>query len=55
MENIIAARELALKQTSYFNVGFSEGKAVFRRKLARLWGHNFARAWFALLLGLPQR
>ena len=40
----LVARKLALKHITYFNVDFSDVKAMFRRKLARQWGHTTARA-----------
>jgi len=46
----LLARELALKHISYFNVNFSEAKALFMRKPARQWGHTIARARATLLL-----
>ena len=47
----LVARELAIKHTSYYNIDFSEAKAIFRRKLvARQWGRTIARAHATLLL-----
>jgi len=39
----LAARELARKHTAFDNIGFSEAKAIFKQKLARIWGHAIAR------------
>ena len=44
------AREMARKHTAFYNIGFSEAKALFRQKLARKWGHTIARGWATLLL-----
>jgi hypothetical protein len=44
------AREMARKHTAFYNIGFSEAKALFRRKLARKWGHAIARGRATLLL-----
>jgi hypothetical protein len=33
------------------NFDFSEAKTMFRRKFARQWGHNIARAQATLLIG----
>ena len=46
----LAARELARKHTAFYNIGFSEAKAMFKQKLARKWGHAIARGWATLLL-----
>ena len=46
----LVARELARKHTSFYNIGFSEAKAMFKQKLARKWGHAIARGWATLLL-----
>ena len=46
----LVAREMARKHTAFYNIGFSEAKALFRKKLARKWGHAFARGWATLLL-----
>jgi len=35
---------------AFYNIGFSEAKAMFKKKLARNWGHAIARGWAALLL-----
>ena len=35
----LVARELARKHTAFYNIGFSEAKAMFKQKLARKWGH----------------
>jgi hypothetical protein len=29
---------MARKHTAFYNIGFSEAKALFRQKLARRWG-----------------
>jgi len=42
--------EMARKHTAFYNIGFSEAKALFRLKLARKWGHAIARGWATLLL-----
>jgi hypothetical protein len=39
----LVAREMARKHTAFYNIGFSEAKALFRQKLARKWGHAIAR------------
>jgi len=44
------ARELARKHTAFYNIGFSEAKAMFKQKLALKWGHAIARGWATLLL-----
>ena len=41
----LVAREMARKHTAFYNIGFSEAKALFRQKLARKWGHAIARGW----------
>ena len=41
---------LARKHTAFYNIGFSEAKALFRQKLTRRWGHAIARGWATLLL-----
>ena len=41
----LVAREMARKHTAFYNIGFSEAKVLFRQKLARKWGHAFARGW----------
>ena len=41
---------MARKHTAFYNIGFSEAKALFRQKLARKWGHAIARGWATLLL-----
>jgi len=46
----LVARELARKHTAFYNIGFSEAKALFKQKLARKWGHAIARGWATLLL-----
>ena len=46
----LAAREMARKHTAFYNIGFSEAKALFRQKLSRKWGHAAARGWATLLL-----
>jgi len=46
----LVAREMARKHTAFYNIGFSEAKALFRQKLARKWGHAIARGWASLLL-----
>ena len=46
----LVAREMARKHTAFYNIGFSEAKALFRQKLARKWGHAIARGWATLLL-----
>jgi len=46
----LVARELAFKHTAFYNIGFSEAKAMFKQKLARKWGHAIAGGWAALLL-----
>jgi hypothetical protein len=38
------------KHTAFYNIGFSEAKALFRQKLARKWSHAIARGWATLLL-----
>ena len=38
----LVARELARKQTAFYNICFSEAKAMFKQKLARKWGHAIA-------------
>ena len=43
----LVAREMARKHTAFYNIGFSEAKALFRQKLARKW---VARGWATLLL-----
>ena len=47
----LVARELARKHAAFYNIGFSEAKAMFKQKLARKWGHAIARGGGALLLG----
>jgi len=47
----LVAREMARKHTAFYNIDFSEAKALFRQKLARKWGHAIARGWATLLLG----
>jgi len=37
-------------KNAFYNIGFSEAKALFRQKLARKWGHAIARGWATLLL-----
>ena len=32
--------EMARKHTAFYNIGFSEAKALFRQKLARIWGRS---------------
>jgi hypothetical protein len=32
---------MARKHTAFYNMGYSEAKALFRQKLARKWGHAF--------------
>ena len=44
------AREMARKHTVFYNIGFSEVKALFRQKRARKWGHAIARGWATLPL-----
>ena len=34
----------------FYNIGFSEAKALFRQMLARKWGYAIARGWATLLL-----
>jgi len=46
----LVAREMARKHTVFYNIGFSEAKALFRQKLARRWGDAIARGWATLLL-----
>ena len=46
----LVAREMARKHTAFYNIGFSEAKALFRQKLARKWGHAISRGWATLLL-----
>ncbi len=46
----LVAREMARKHTAFYNIGFSEAKALFRQKPARKWGHAIARGWATLLL-----
>ena len=46
----LVAREMARKHTAFYNIGFSEAKAFFRRKLARKWVRAIARGWATLLL-----
>jgi len=46
----LVAREMARKHTAFYNIGFSEAKALFRQKLARKWSHTIARGWATLLL-----
>ena len=46
----LVAREMARKHTAFYNIGFSEAKALFRLKLARKWDHAVAREWATLLL-----
>ena len=41
---------MARKHTAFYNIGFSEAKAFFRRKLARKWVRAIARGWATLLL-----
>ena len=41
---------MARKHTAFYNIGFSEAKALFRQKLARKWGHAIVRGWATLLL-----
>ena len=41
---------MARKHTAFYNIGFSEVRALFRQKLARKWGHEIARGWATLLL-----
>ena len=41
---------LKRRHTAFYNIGFSEAKALFRQKLARKWGHAIARGWATLLL-----
>jgi hypothetical protein len=36
---------MARKHTAFYNIGFSEAKALFRQKPARKWGHAIAREW----------
>ena len=36
--------------TAFYNIGFSEAKALFRQKLVRKWGDAIARGWATLLL-----
>ena len=45
----LVARELARKHRAFYNIGFSEAKAMFRQKLARKWGHAIARGQATLL------
>jgi len=47
----LVARELAYKHAAFYNIGFSEAKAMFKHKLARKWDHAIARGWATLLLG----
>ena len=42
----LVAREMARKHTAFYNIGFSEAKALFRQKLARKWGHAIALLCF---------
>ena len=46
----LVAREMARKHTVFYNIGFSEAKALFRQKLARRWGDAIARGWATLLM-----
>ena len=46
----LVAREMARKHTAFYNIGISEAEALFRKKLARKWGHAIARGWATLLL-----
>jgi len=46
----LVARELARKHTAFYNIGFSEAKAMYKQKLAHKWGHAIARGWATLLL-----
>ena len=46
----LVAREMARKHTAFYNIGFSEAKALLRQKLTRKWGHAIARGWATLLL-----
>ena len=46
----LVPREMARKHTAFYNIGFSEAKALFRQKLASKWGHANARGWATLLL-----
>jgi len=46
----LVAREMARKHTAFYNIGFSEAKALFSHQLARKWGHAIARGWATLLL-----
>ena len=46
----LVAREMARKHTAFYDIGFSEAKALFRQKLSRKWGHAIARGWATLLL-----
>ena len=39
-------KEMARKHTAFYNIGFSEAKALFRQKLARKWGHAIALLCF---------
>jgi hypothetical protein len=41
---------MARKHTAFYNIGFSEAKALFRQELARKWGHAIARGWATLHL-----
>jgi hypothetical protein len=50
----LVAREMARKHTAFYNIGFSEAKALFRQKLARKWGHAIARRWATFLLDRPR-
>ena len=42
--------EMARKHTAFYNISFSEAKALFRQKLSRKCGHAIARRWATLLL-----
>jgi len=46
----LVARKMARKHTAFYNIGFSEAKALFRQKIAHKWGHTIARGWATLLL-----
>ena len=41
---------MARKHMEFYNIGFSEAKALLRQKLTRKWGHAITRGWATLLL-----
>jgi len=46
----LVAREMARRHTAFYNIGFSEAKALFRQKLARKLGHAIARGLATLFI-----